>query len=587
MPASAQITTGGDGTIVNKTGDTFAIPGGTPSGTNLFHSFDKFNLTSTPSSTQVANFIQPNTSVQNILGRVTGGQPSSIDGKIQVTGGNANLFLMNPAGIVFGKNASLDVNGAFTATTARSIGFGDSQWFNALGGNIYPAGNPDKFAFTNTPGSIFNASSLQNIQTGKSITLVGGTVISTGDIKTAGGNISIATVQEGKYVRISGDGSILGFDLPVADKTTIDTNQPTLARVSLPALLTGDTTKTLATGVTVENNVVKLVGDTRSILQGDIVTKNLDTAGDITGGKLSLNTQTGNIITSVVKTNSTGESEFNPLAPYIHRGGNVFLNTQFGDIFVDSIDTSGGNFSGGGSIGGDVTINAGGLFRAIGLSEKSIFTGGNAANVNNGAKDSSFTLGRINITHQGTSFVVGGQAEINPEPSGATIVTLTKDFKFPEDASGTRGAILSRNTNGSFQVVYNNGSFSSSGNINGFGITSVARSVKDPIKDPVKDTIKDPVQNTIKDPVQDTDNGNSVGQSTTQASNPGDSEEEKQNSKKRKLKAKCNTNSSTIASNSGKDLIRSASNSSSLSEEPCPTVTGGTGGILQILINRE
>jgi filamentous hemagglutinin family protein len=587
MPASAQITTGGDGTIVNKTGDTFAITGGTPSGTNLFHSFDKFNLTSTPSSTQVANFIQPNTSVQNILGRVTGGQPSSIDGKIQVTGGNANLFLMNPAGIVFGKNASLDVNGAFTATTARSIGFGDSQWFNALGGNIYPAGNPDKFAFTNTPGSIFNASSLQNIQTGKSITLVGGTVISTGDIKTAGGNISIATVQEGKYVRISGDGSILGFDLPVADKTTIDTNQPTLARVSLPALLTGDTTKTLATGVTVENNVVKLVGDTRSILQGDIVTKNLDTAGDITGGKLSLNTQTGNIITSVVKTNSTGESEFNPLAPYIHRGGNVFLNTQFGDIFVDSIDTSGGNFSGGGSIGGDVTINAGGLFRAIGLSEKSIFTGGNAANVNNGAKDSSFTLGRINITHQGTSFVVGGQAEINPEPSGATIVTLTKDFKFPEDASGTRGAILSRNTNGSFQVVYNNGSFSSSGNINGFGITSVARSVKDPIKDPVKDTIKDPVQNTIKDPVQDTDNGNSVGQSTTQASNPGDSEEEKQNSKKRKLKAKCNTNSSTIASNSGKDLIRSASNSSSLSEEPCPTVTGGTGGILQILINRE
>ena len=50
-----------------------------------------------------------------------------IDGKLQVTGGNANLFLMNPAGIVFGKGASLDINGAFTATTAKAIDFGNGN----------------------------------------------------------------------------------------------------------------------------------------------------------------------------------------------------------------------------------------------------------------------------------------------------------------------------------------------------------------------------------------------------------------------------------------------------------------------------
>ena len=261
IPASAQITYEGGKAAAQSSPGTFNIPisEGKQTGGNVFHSFGTFGL---PTS-QVANF-EANSSVQNILGRVTGGAPSSIDGKIQVTGGNAsgvNLFLMNPAGIVFGANASLNINGAFTATTARAIRFGSGEWFNALGGTNYPAidlKQPIDFAFTDTPGSIFNASSLANAKTGKSITLVGGTVISTGDIKTNGGTISIATVQDGKYVRISGDGSILRFDLPIADKTNIDATQLNLARLSLPDLLTGRIDST-ATGVTIEGGVVKLV----------------------------------------------------------------------------------------------------------------------------------------------------------------------------------------------------------------------------------------------------------------------------------------------------------------------------------------
>ncbi|HBW56628.1 MAG TPA: hypothetical protein DEF27_02030 [Oscillatoriales bacterium UBA8482] len=64
---------------------------------------------------QIINFIStPN--IQNILGRINGGSPSFIDGLIQVTGGNSNLFLMNPAGMIFGYPARLDVPASFLAT---------------------------------------------------------------------------------------------------------------------------------------------------------------------------------------------------------------------------------------------------------------------------------------------------------------------------------------------------------------------------------------------------------------------------------------------------------------------------------------
>ncbi|MFM7366215.1 MAG: filamentous hemagglutinin N-terminal domain-containing protein, partial [Sphaerospermopsis kisseleviana] len=88
----------GTNTIVTPNGNTTDITGGTSSGANLFHSFQRFGL----SSGQSANF-QADPTIQNILGRIVGGDASVINGLIQVTGGNnPNLFLMNPAGFIFG-----------------------------------------------------------------------------------------------------------------------------------------------------------------------------------------------------------------------------------------------------------------------------------------------------------------------------------------------------------------------------------------------------------------------------------------------------------------------------------------------------
>ncbi|MBW4506754.1 MAG: filamentous hemagglutinin N-terminal domain-containing protein [Scytonematopsis contorta HA4267-MV1] len=161
--------------------NTFNITGGIKTGENLFHSFEKFGL----QQGQTANFIS-NPSIQNILTRITGGEASFINGLIKVTGGNSNLYFMNPAGIMFGNNAQLDVRAAFTATTANGIGFGD-KWFNAIGNNDYKSliGNPTQLAFTmNQPGAIVNNAYLYS---NGNISLIGGTVISNGGISSAQG----------------------------------------------------------------------------------------------------------------------------------------------------------------------------------------------------------------------------------------------------------------------------------------------------------------------------------------------------------------------------------------------------------------
>lgn len=98
---------------------------GTIAGQNLFHSFEEFNL-STGSNVYFAD-----PGVANIFSRVTGNNPSTISGTLGVMGGDANLFLLNPNGIMFGEGATLDLNGSFFATTADQIQFGENA-FSAI-----------------------------------------------------------------------------------------------------------------------------------------------------------------------------------------------------------------------------------------------------------------------------------------------------------------------------------------------------------------------------------------------------------------------------------------------------------------------
>ncbi len=100
------------------------IEGGAIRGKNLFHSFQEFNIAEEIST----YFVNPN-GINNIFSRVTGNNVSHILGKLGVLG-NANLFLMNPNGFIFGRDASLDINGSFLGTTASSILFDNEVEFS-------------------------------------------------------------------------------------------------------------------------------------------------------------------------------------------------------------------------------------------------------------------------------------------------------------------------------------------------------------------------------------------------------------------------------------------------------------------------
>ncbi len=171
--------------------------------------------------------------VTNILGRVVGGNPSIIQGVLQVMNPQANLYLMNPAGIVFGAGASLDIGGDFFATTADRIGIGGG-WFEATGQNDYAelVGSPRQFAFVNAePGGILNAGTLA---VGGDLGLVGGTVVNTGQLSAPQGRVVLAAVPGTSLVNLSQPGMLLSLEV---EQGAIASG---ITPLDLPRLLTWD-----------------------------------------------------------------------------------------------------------------------------------------------------------------------------------------------------------------------------------------------------------------------------------------------------------------------------------------------------------
>ncbi len=206
------------------------ITGGAQREQNLFHSFREFNV----SAGRGAYFFIPNASIANVLTRVTGSNRSEILGTlgtIQAVGdnfgpSNANLFLINPNGIIFGENSRLDVGGSFVATTVNGIQFGDRGSFNASGGqpsqvltvnpsafffnqiNAAPIINLSRSANNTNPSAI---SGLQ-VANNRSLLFLGGNINLTGGILNAPeGKIELGGLASPGIVQLDIDGN--NFDL--------------------------------------------------------------------------------------------------------------------------------------------------------------------------------------------------------------------------------------------------------------------------------------------------------------------------------------------------------------------------------------
>lgn len=207
--------------IVVPNGNSLTINGGTTSGGNLFHSFREFSI---PTGSEA--FFDNAGNVKNIFNRVTGEKVSNIDGLIRANG-TANLFFINPNGLIFGQNAKLNIGGSFIASTADSILFSDGNFFSATSTKASPlltVNVPIGLQFGQNPGVIqvqgtghgFTSqnATIAPINRGESmaglrvkpnqtLALVGGDINLFGGTLTAeSGRVELGSVSQGK-VRLS------------------------------------------------------------------------------------------------------------------------------------------------------------------------------------------------------------------------------------------------------------------------------------------------------------------------------------------------------------------------------------------------
>ncbi len=207
LPTNSNVNTEGSNTVITE---------GTKAGSNLFHSFEQFSV-----PTGGTAYFNNALDIQNIFSRITGASISNIDGLVRANG-TANLFLLNPNGIIFGSNARLNIGGSFLASTASSLNFADGNEFNAtapktaplltidtpvglqfssLSGRILVQGSG---AIRNNSGLLLNREAGLSVQPSATLALVGsGVALEGGILATEGGRIELGSVASPSLVRIT------------------------------------------------------------------------------------------------------------------------------------------------------------------------------------------------------------------------------------------------------------------------------------------------------------------------------------------------------------------------------------------------
>ncbi len=313
-------------TTVTTDGDRSVIRDGQLAGDNLFHSFSDFSL---PNGGEAA--FDNAVTVENIISRVTGGRISNINGIISANGG-ANLFLVNPAGIVFGDGASLQIGGSFLGSTADSILFPDDIEFSANNPQATPlltVNAPIGLSFRDNPAEIQVQGANLRVNAGQSLALLGGNVSFDGGSLTArDGQITIGGLSEAGVLNLDENlGIDLASDLAQADISFLNGAE---MRVS------GDGSGAIA----VNGRNVELAGN--SVFNAGIDPN--QSAGEVTPGNIAIaateniSLDGNSIIRNNVAPDSTGDVGNINLS-----AANIFLN---GDSRVSSTVQGEGNTGG-------------------------------------------------------------------------------------------------------------------------------------------------------------------------------------------------------------------------------------------------
>lgn len=436
-----------DGTMHNNSkvtleGNTNIITGGTTAGSNLFHSFEQFSV-----PTGGVAYFNNALSIQNIISRVTGSSISNVDGILRANG-TANLFLLNPNGIIFGPNASLSIGGSFLASTANNLKLADDTEFSAT--NPQPAplltiNVPVGLGFTTvSPGSIqvkgyghnelvvaavgspiFGAGqSLTGLRTqpGKTIALVGGQVNFDGGILTASsGRIEVGSVTSGLVnLTLADTGLFLNYDNIQSFQDTYLDNQ---ALLDASGFLSGDIFLH-GKNITLTQKSLAVVSNFGFLPSGRIninATEKLSVAGvrtpsppnnDVIGsarGIVSQNLSGGKGADITISANELVVQDFGGITTQTlgsGLGGNINLIVKESTrLFSSGLQTTGltigsiGTFTSGEGQGGNLELTT----KKISLENGSIFTtqalkNGNGGNITVNATDRVEIIGGRKIT---------------------------------------------------------------------------------------------------------------------------------------------------------------------------------------------
>jgi len=353
------------------------IGGGASWGANLFHSFQEFNV----GEGRGAYFTNP-VGIENILVRVTGGNRSDILGKLGVLLGNANLFLINPNGIIFGPNASLDIRGSFLASTASRLNFADGTQFSATTPQATPlltVSVPIGLQFGTATGSIRNQSRATNsgvvvglqVQPGKTLALVGGDVTLEGGYVTAEkGRIELGSVAGLSLVSLipTNQGLVLRYegiqnfqDIQLSQSAIVSANGSGTIQVQGRRVMLTDESQIVVTNqeakpganlTVTASESVELIGDATGLTSATVGAEN---GGDITikTGRLLIRDNAFVGTASADYQDSSGQ-----VTPATGYGGNLIVEAS------ESVELRNG-FMGSGTAGtgdaGDITIKTGRL----------------------------------------------------------------------------------------------------------------------------------------------------------------------------------------------------------------------------------
>ena len=454
VSSTAQVTPDGTtNTTVDSNGNDFTIQEGDRAGGNLFHSFGEFSV-----PTDGSAFFNNASDIVNIFSRVTGGNISNIDGLLRANG-SANLFLLNPAGIIFGSNARLDIGGSFLGTTADSFLFEDGE-FSALDPDNPPLltiNAPIGLNFRDNPADITirgdgNGTRLEDsevidtqealrVGSDATIGIVGGNIFfEDATIKTAGGRIEIGSVAGGEVnlvevakgftfdysgietfrdISLSGrsavDASGLGGgDIQVAGKNISITGVSAFTTFTLGSNPGGDIN--IFASESLELSGVENELNFFSAIANRIFPNGTADAGDINieTGSLSLGDR------AIIRTNVSGQGNAGNIT--INASDSISLESQGNTSAIESsvADTGVGN-------AGNMNLNTGSFTLTNGAAIFAVTSGqGNAGDVNINASNTVafegeltgiFTfvdetgvgnVGNVNITTNNLSLTNGG-----------------------------------------------------------------------------------------------------------------------------------------------------------------------------------